>query len=78
MDLYQLIKQLQDENRRLDQVIASLEALTNEGVAPPKTAVKKSTRGRKGMSKDERERVSERMRTYWASRRKPATVANES
>ena len=77
MDLHQIIRQLQEEKRRLDQVMSSLESLSSGGAPPPRTVprtvkkqpARKSTRGRKHMSEEERALVSERMRTYWAARR---------
>lgn len=48
------------ERQRLDRMIVSLEAL-NASVA--------GRRGRKNMSAAERQRVSERMKVYWESRR---------
>ncbi|MFB3829759.1 MAG: hypothetical protein ACE15B_23515 [Bryobacteraceae bacterium] len=70
MDLYKTIRQLYEERERLDRVIASLEELQSTGIdlnAP--LPVKR--RGRKSMNPDERREVSERMKRYWANRRKP-------
>ena len=68
MDLYKAIRQLYEERARLDRVIASLEELQKTGqedhAEPPKR------RGRKDMSAEERGQVSERMKQYWADRRK--------
>ena len=58
MDLYRLIDELLAEKRRLDELIAYLEG-----------AGESKKRGRKGMSRDERRAVSERMRDYWARRK---------
>ena len=73
MDLYNAIKQLTDEKKRLDQVIQSLETflLTEEPAKAFKPAAlyPRSNRGRKHMDESEREVVSERMRRYWAARR---------
>jgi hypothetical protein len=63
MDLWKALKELHLERQRLDRVIATLEAL-DSGDEP------KSRRGRKSMPPDERRVVSERMRKYWATRRK--------
>jgi hypothetical protein len=69
MDLYKAIRQLYEERARLDRVIASLEELQraagedSEGEGPRR-------RGRKAMSEEERRQVSERMKQYWADRRK--------
>jgi hypothetical protein len=75
MDLYKAIRELYEEKRRLDQVIASLEALqevdgTSETPAAPKR------RGRKSMSPEEKKEVSERMKGYWATRKKSGSNAN--
>jgi hypothetical protein len=70
MDLYKAIQDLYAEKEKLERVIASLEELQrNAGTMPvlPK-AVKR--RGRKSMSSTERQEVSDRMRKYWAARRK--------
>lgn len=63
MDLYKAIQELVDEKKRLDAVIASLEA--REAKMP---AVHKR-RGRKSMSAEERAAVSRRMAAWWAARR---------
>lgn len=72
MDLYKAIRQLYDERERLDRVITSLEELqkaaTVDAAAGPEPTVRR--RGRKTMSAEERREVSERMRQYWANRRK--------
>ena len=68
MDLYKTIRTLQDERKRLDELIASLEDL--QGSAKPQPRRKQlHRRGRKGMSPEERQRVSERMKKYWAAKR---------
>jgi hypothetical protein len=72
MDLYKAIQDLYAEKEKLERVIASLEELqrtagTMPTLPPVKTAKR---RGRKSMSSDERQEVSERMRKYWAGRRK--------
>lgn len=69
MDLLKAIRDLYEEKKRLDAVIASLELMAAaEGRTPTRThAVRK--RGRKSMSNQEREEVSERMKKYWAARR---------
>jgi hypothetical protein len=65
MDLQKAIRDLYEEKARIDGVIASLEQYlrTNGAV----TAKRK--RGRKSMGAEERQEVSARMRSYWASRR---------
>ena len=77
MDLRGLIRRLQEERTRLDAVIASLEEL--QSIADAKKIVPKKRRGRKFMDEAGRREVSERMKRYWASRRKLArAVAAES
>ncbi len=70
MDLYRAIQELYEEKDRLERVIASLEELQRTtdvlGEMPPLP----KRRGRKGMSSQERLEVSERMKNYWAGRRK--------
>jgi hypothetical protein len=66
MDYWAAIRDLYLNKQRLDQAIATLEALS-EGEEVKKFV---SQRGRKSMPKEEREKVSERMKRYWAARRK--------
>ena len=66
MDLSKTIQELYAEKERIDEVIASLEQfLANDGQGPLRRR-----RGRKSMGADERQIVSERMRSYWATRSK--------
>ncbi len=69
MDLYKAIRQLYEERARLDRVIASLEELQRAAEAEEEQPKR---RGRKTMSEQERRQVSERMKQYWADRRKKA------
>ena len=66
MDLQKTIDFLRGEIRRLERVVASLEEL-RDGVT---AAAVEKRRGRKTMSLEERLEASERMRRYWAGRRK--------
>jgi hypothetical protein len=71
MDLYKAIQELYAEKERLERVIASLEDLQRTAGALP--ALQKGgevRRGRKSMNAKERQEVSERMKKYWASRRR--------
>jgi hypothetical protein len=74
MDLYKAIRQLREEMERLDRVIESLEQLEKGGLpkfaAPNPPGETEKRRGRKAMSAEERRTVSERMRKYWADKRK--------
>jgi aminopeptidase-like protein len=69
LDLYRTIRTLHEERKRLENLIASLEELqvSKNARSPQKPAA--GRRGRKGMSASEREKVSERMKNYWAARR---------
>ncbi|SPF45686.1 conserved hypothetical protein [Candidatus Sulfopaludibacter sp. SbA4] len=68
MDVREVLQQLYAEKKRLESVIASLELLlrNSEGEASPPS---RPRRGRKSMSVEERQKVSERMKKYWADRR---------
>ena len=66
MDLRKTIAELYEERVRLDRVISSLELLSQEA---PEAPVPFPRRGRKFMSPQERRKVSERMRKYWAGRK---------
>ena len=71
MDLYKAIQDLYAEKEKLERVIASLEELQRTAGTVPLPASKPvKRRGRKSMSSEERQEVSERMRRYWAGRRK--------
>jgi hypothetical protein len=68
MDLYAAIRELYIDKQRLDRTIAALEELqpAQAGVA----ALPYKRRGRKFMGTGERQEVSERMKRYWANRRR--------
>ncbi len=70
MDLYKAIQDLYAEKEKLERVIASLEELQRTAGSLPAAPVSGKRRGRKSMSAKEREEVSERMKRYWANRRK--------
>ncbi|MGA2133404.1 MAG: hypothetical protein ABSH50_14005 [Bryobacteraceae bacterium] len=65
MDLNKAIRELYEELEKLNGVIASLEQFEGTGTIP-----ELKRRGRKSMGQKERLMVSERMKKYWASRRK--------
>ena len=74
MDLCKAIRELVEEKKRIDRIIASLEAMLAKGKvgsAAAKALVKEppKRRGRKSMSAEERRQVSERMARYWAEKR---------
>jgi hypothetical protein len=70
MDLYKAIQDLYAEKEKLERVIASLEELQRTAGAVPVLPQRASRRGRKSMNAKERQEVSERMKKYWANRRK--------
>jgi hypothetical protein len=65
MDLNKAIRDLREELEKLNEVIASLEHFQSTGTLPPPRR-----RGRKSMPAEERLRVAERMKNYWAGRRR--------
>jgi hypothetical protein len=67
MDLQKTIDFLRGEISRLERVVASLEELRDGVTGSP---LQKKRGGRKSMSAEERRKVAERMRRYWAGRRK--------
>lgn len=81
MDLYKAIRELVEERKRVDRIIASLEAMLAKGRIPgqpkdPPTGAKR--RGRKSMGAEERKQVSERMSRYWAAKRAEKERAESS
>jgi len=70
MDLYKAIQELYGEKDRLERVIASLEELQRTAGPTPEPPLPTKRRGRKSMPAAERATVSERMKAYWAARRK--------
>ena len=72
MDVTELIKELYRQKEKLVSAIAVLEQLAAErqGKAPHRERTER--RGRKSMGPEERRVVSQRMRKYWADRRKQA------
>jgi hypothetical protein len=70
MDLYKAIQELYAEKEKLERVIASLEELQKAAGVVPILPRAGKRRGRKSMNAKERQEVSERMKRYWANRRK--------
>ena len=70
MDLYKAIQDLYAEKEKLERVIASLEELQRTSASAPMMPGVTRRRGRKSMGDSERAEVSERMKKYWANRRK--------
>ena len=70
MDLYRLIQDLNEEKRKLERVIASIEELQRATGGDIPAAPDNGKRpGRRSMNPEERQEVSKRMKKYWASRR---------
>ena len=72
MDLEKAIEHLHAERERLEKVIAALEELQRSSTGTALEPRPVTRRGRKSMGSAERQQVSERMKKYWASRRKGA------
>ncbi|MGB9612107.1 MAG: hypothetical protein ACPL7M_14145 [Bryobacteraceae bacterium] len=68
MDLYEAIRALHEEKKKIDRLIAVLEELERTA-DKDRPAPRKKRRGRKSMSPEERRQVSERMKRYWAQRK---------
>ncbi len=75
MDIIKAIEELRNQKARLDEVIARLEGLTLNRGGQDVPGKLKGRRGRKYMDPQERELVSQRMKDYWAKRRKAAKGA---
>ena len=69
MDLDKVIRKLYEERAKLDEIIRTLEQLRQTAAVVKENVVKKR-RGRKFMNEEDRREVSERMKKYWAARRK--------
>jgi len=75
VDLYKAIRTLYEEKKRLDKLIESITELKARGVALPPTRPRRS---RRKMTAAERRQVSDRMKRYWAARRKANGAQTES
>ena len=79
MDLRKTIQDLIAEKEKLERVIASLEELQRAAAVNPLVPGRDKRRGRKSMGAQERQEVSERMKKYWAGRRKePGNESSEA
>ena len=74
MDLDKALRELYEEKKRIERAIARLEMR----LASMSGMGQKSKRGRKGMSGEERLKVSARMTAYWAARRARAASDGRS
>ena len=66
MELNVILVNLNAQKRRLDEVIKNLESLSDFSFSDKPA----KRRGRKEMPEEERKIVAERMRKYWADRKK--------
>jgi hypothetical protein len=71
-----MIQELLEEKRRLEQIIAFLQALEHPLFGGQQGKPAKGSRGRKSMSPLERLAVSERMRRYWATRKEQSRASH--
>jgi len=69
MDVFKALRELYLEKSRVDRLIAICESKIKD----QDRRLSRSKRGRKSMSMEERQVVSERMRRYWAGRREKKT-----
>ena len=71
MDLHKVIRELQAEKKRIEDAIASIEELIAAKVDPESivSGALNKRRGRKSMPPEERSKVAERMKRYWARQR---------
>ena len=78
MDYNKIIRELYAYKQRLDRVIRELELFhdAQQGVGTPLRS--RSPGGRKSMGALERQEVSQRMKRYWANRRKHHSQAQDS
>jgi hypothetical protein len=74
MDVHKLITELNAELEALNRVIGCLEKLP--GGNPGIMATGKH-RGRKSMGAEERLEVAERMKKYWANRRRASRISSK-
>ena len=80
MDIAKALRELYNEKKRLDAVIAALEARKKAALSGSIAKPAKGRRGRKSMSAAERLEVSKRMTLYWEARRaqpRPADVPSQ-
>ena len=73
MDVDKMIQELNAEIERIKAAVAFLEELRG----PSEASATEERRGRKSMGAEERLEVSERMRKYWANRRRPSRSSSK-
>lgn len=74
MELRPVIEFLTNQRAALDETIACLERLSAGSTLPDVISAPKR-RGRKFMAEEDRQKVSQRMKDYWAARRSAKTHA---
>ena len=74
MDLFGAIRDLFEEKKRIERVIAALESKQRAQLGLPP----RRRRGRISMNEEERKQVSERMRRYWEQRRQPPAELSQA
>ncbi len=77
MDLNQTLQDLYAQKDKIERAIASLECLHKPDLGEAPAEARPKRRGRHGMGALERGEVSERMKRYWAARRKGAKTVPE-
>lgn len=70
--LIKALGQLEQERAHLDRQIASVQAVLGRSRSRKSSAVKPRSRNTRKMSAAARKRISQRMRKYWADRKKAA------
>jgi hypothetical protein len=71
MNFNEVIRQLLIEKKKVEQAIAMLEKLQSTQIGGS-TPLLRNRRGRKYVTPEERRRIAERMKKYWASRKHPS------
>jgi hypothetical protein len=69
VDLYRIIRELVEERDRVELLVRSLESMLHTGESSAGRTIP-GRRGRKSMDALARQEVSERMKRYWATRRR--------
>jgi hypothetical protein len=77
MNMVHILNYLRGQRALLDSAIEALEKLQYGQASKPSTTCSDHRRGRKHMDASERTRVSERMKDYWANRRRSVVAATE-
>jgi hypothetical protein len=81
VDLYKALRVLYEQRNKLDEVIASLEELqrkaASEGEEKRLEVREPGRRGRRSMDEESRRQVSERMKAYWAERKRKSAGSAE-